>query len=35
MHEFEFYLSEKVNLDKRISSMILERFFKHFNLKIR
>ena len=25
--EFEFYLSEKVNLDKRISSMILERFF--------
>ena len=24
--EFEFYLSEKVNLDKRISSMILERF---------
>ena len=26
-NEFEFYLSEKVNLDKRISSMILERFF--------
>ena len=25
--ELEFYLSEKVNLDKRISSMILERFF--------
>ena len=25
--EFEFYLSEKVNLDKRISSMILELFF--------
>ena len=24
--EFDFYLSEKVNLDKRISSMILERF---------
>ena len=24
--EFEFYLSEKVNLDKRISNMILERF---------
>ena len=25
--EFEFYLSEKVNLDKRISNMIIERFF--------
>jgi hypothetical protein len=25
--EFEFYLSEKVNLDKRIANMILERFF--------
>jgi len=25
--EFEFYLSEKVNIDKRISNMILERFF--------
>ena len=24
--EFEFYLSEKVNIDKRISNMILERF---------
>jgi hypothetical protein len=25
--EFEFYLSEKVNIDKRITNMILERFF--------
>jgi hypothetical protein len=25
--EFEFYLSEKVNSDKRITNMILERFF--------
>jgi hypothetical protein len=25
--EFEFYLFEKVNLDKRISNMILERFY--------
>ena len=25
--EFEFYLSEKVNIDKRIANMILERFF--------
>lgn len=25
--EFEFYLSEKVNLDKRIANMILERFY--------
>ncbi len=25
--EFEFYLSEKVNLDKRIASMILDRFY--------
>ena len=25
--EFEFYLSEKVNIDKRINNMILERFF--------
>jgi hypothetical protein len=25
--EFEFYLSEKVNLDKRISNMIIDRFF--------
>ena len=24
--EFEFYLSEKVNIDKRITNMILERF---------
>jgi hypothetical protein len=25
--EFEFYLSEKVNLDKRITNMILDRFY--------
>ena len=25
--EFEFYLSEKVNLDKRIANMILDRFY--------
>ena len=25
--EFDFYLSEKVNIDKRITNMILERFF--------
>jgi hypothetical protein len=25
--EFEFYLSEKVNLDKRIANMVLERFY--------
>ena len=25
--EFKFYLSEKVNLDKRIANMILERFY--------
>lgn len=25
--EFEFYLSEKGNIDKRITNMILERFF--------
>ena len=25
--EFEFYLSEKVNLDKRIDNMILDRFY--------
>jgi len=25
--EFEFYLSEKVNSDKRITNMILERFY--------
>ena len=25
--EFEFYLSEKVNLDKRIAIMILDRFY--------
>ena len=25
--EFDFYLSEKVNLDKRIANMILDRFY--------
>jgi len=25
--EFEFYLSEKVNIDKRITNMILDRFY--------
>ena len=25
--EFEYYLSEKVNLDKRIANMILDRFY--------
>ena len=25
--EFDFYLSEKVNIDKRITNMILERFY--------
>ena len=25
--EFEFYLSEKVNLDKRIANMFLDRFY--------
>ena len=25
--EFDFYLSEKVNLDKRITNMILDRFY--------